>query len=211
MNTSNTIEHKFLNSDFFLPTWDIETLVLGTFNPSCGEETDYFYGRCQNNFWRTIEEINSLKYRWFQNNFDRKLKFMKDNKFGCSDIIKSLVLTDKSYRDEICGKGYSDQTLFTAKKCKLTYHFEEIKEFIKKNNLNKIIYTWGKRENPVYFKCQINSLKDFCKQHDVVLIEDCPSPSGRIKGKEHRTRLIEFYKKYLIKPAHNKGNRCTSH
>ncbi|WP_171047130.1 hypothetical protein [Mesohalobacter halotolerans] len=45
---------------------------------------------------------------------------MKDNKFGSTDIIKSAVLKDESYRNEICGKGYSDQNLFTAKKCNLT-------------------------------------------------------------------------------------------
>ena len=83
MSAKNKIDHQFLKSKFFLPNWKIQTLVLGTFNPSCGEETDYFYERCQNNFWRTIEEISKLDYRWFQNNFECKLKFIKENEFGC--------------------------------------------------------------------------------------------------------------------------------
>ncbi|MDC0956594.1 hypothetical protein OAS44_01840 [Flavobacteriaceae bacterium] len=197
------IVHKFLNSDFFLPTWDIETLVLGTFNPSCGEETDYFYGRCQNNFWRTIEEINGTKYRWYQNNLERKMQVMKDNKFGCTDIIKSIELKDESYKNEICGKGYSDQNLFTKKKFTLVYNFDKIKSFIKKNNVLKIINTWGKRENPLNFKNYVGDLKIFCDQNNILFIEKCPSPSGRIRGKEHKIRLIEFYKTHIIKPAHN--------
>ena len=76
---------------------------------------------------------------------------------------------------------------------------------LKTDDLEKIIYTWGKRENPVYFKSQINLLKDFCAQNNVVFIEDCPSPSGRIRDKVHKTKLIEFYKKHLVKPAHNIG------
>jgi hypothetical protein len=203
MNAQNKIDHQFLDSEFFLPTWKIQTLILGTFNPSCGEEIDYFYGRCQNNFWRTIEAISNCDYRWFQNNFDRKLKFMKENEFGCTDIIKSIVISDYVERKDICGSGYSDQILFTAKKCKLTYHFEEIKSFIEKNNVTKIINTWGKRESPVDFKKHVADLRSFCKQNNVLYIYDCPSPSGRLRGKEHKMYLTEFYKSHLSKPAHN--------
>jgi G:T/U-mismatch repair DNA glycosylase len=201
MSAENNIDHQFLNSKFFLPNWKMQTLVLGTFNPSCGEDTDYFYGRCQNNFWRTIEEINNLDYRWFQNNFERKLKFMKENAFGCTDIIKSIVISDGVERKAICGYGYSDQILFTAKKCTLTYHFEEIKSFIKKNNVSKIINTWGKRESPADFKKQVAELKTFCKQNNVLYIDECPSPSGRLRGKEHKKHLAEFYKLHLLKTS----------
>jgi hypothetical protein len=203
MSNVNIINHQFLKADFFFPNWKIQTLVLGTFNPSCREETDYFYGRCQNNFWRTLEEIDSLKYRWFQNNLERKMKFMKDNEFGCSDIIKSVELTDEIYRNKICGKGYSDVNLFTKKKCTLEYNFDEIKSFIKKNNVLKVINTWGERENPVIFKEYLEDLKIVCSQNNILFIEKCPSPSGRMRGKEHKTKLIEFYKTHLVKPAHN--------
>ena len=198
MSAENKINHQFLNSKFFFPNWKIQTLVLGTFNPSCGEETDYFYGRCQNNFWRTIEEISNRDYRWFQNNFERKLKFMKENEFGCTDIIKSLVIINGVERKDFCGSGYSDQILFTSKKCNLTYQFEEIKSFIKKNNVSKIINTWGKRESPVLFKNHIDDLKLFCEQNNSLYIDQCPSPSGRLRGKEHKKQLAEFYKSHLL-------------
>ena len=203
MGTKNKIDHQFLGSKFFLPNWKIQTLVLGTFNPSCGEETDYFYGRCQNNFWRTIEEISNLDYRWFQNNFERKLKFMKENEFGCTDIIKTLVISDLVEQKDICGSGYSDQFLFTAKKCTLTYNFQEIKLFIKEHNVSRILHTWGKRETPALFKNHIDDFKVFCEQNNVLFFDECPSPSGRLRGKEHKINLAAFYKSHLLKSAHN--------
>jgi hypothetical protein len=197
INTENTINHQFLNSKFFLPSWKIQTLILGTFNPSCGEATDYFYGRCQNNFWRAIEEMNNLEYHWFQNNLERKLKFMKDNKFGCTDIIKSIIITEGAQRKEFCGSGYSDQVLFTAKKCTITYNFEEITSFIEENNVSKIINTWGKLKGPSAFKKHIEKLKTFCDQHQIRYVEDCPSPSGRLRGEKHKKNLVEFYKSHV--------------
>lgn len=198
MSAENKINHQFLNSNFFFPNWKIQTLVLGTFNPSCGEDTDYFYGRCQNKFWRTIEEISNRDYRWFQNNFERKLKFMKENEFGCTDIIKSLVIINGVERKDFCGSGYSDQILFTAKKCTLTYQFEEIKSFIKINNVSKIINTWGKLKGPADFKKHLVELETFCNQNKISYINDCPSPSGRLRSKEHKIHLAEFYKSNLL-------------
>lgn len=197
MLKNNYIEHQFLNETFFLPNWNIKTLVLGTFNPSCGEKTDYFYGRSQNNFWRTIENINNLEFGWFQNSLERKLKFMLENEFGCTDIIKSVIISDKLERKEICGSGYKDQTLFTKKKCTLTYHFEEIKTYLQNSNVKKVIHTWGKRDKPNEFKIYLNDLKLFCSQNGVSFINDCPSPSGRFRSQEHKDNLSDFYKNHL--------------
>lgn len=198
MSNENTIDHQFLDSKFFLPNWNVKTLVLGTFNPSCGEVTDYFYGRCHNNFWRTIEEISYLDYRWFQNNLERKMQFMKEKEFGCADVIKSIFLSERVKKKDICGSGYSDQILFTGNKCTLTYHFQEIKSFIKESNVSKIIHTWGKRENPILFKKHIDDLKLFCEQNNALYIDECPSPSGRLRGKEHKKQLVEFYRLELL-------------
>ncbi len=180
MISDNIIEHQFLHSNFFLPTWQVRTLVLGTFNPDCGTNTDYFYGRIHNNFWRTIEQLYNLENKWFHNNYERKLKYMTENKFGCTDIIKSIIKSDEVDEKEICGSGYKDQTLFTIKKCALTYHFQEIKSFILTNKVKKVIHTWGKRDSPSHFKNEIMEFKKFCLKNDVLYIEDCPSPSGRL-------------------------------
>jgi hypothetical protein len=40
------INHKFLDNEFNNPKWDVNTLILGTFNPQGGKEfADYYYGR----------------------------------------------------------------------------------------------------------------------------------------------------------------------
>jgi hypothetical protein len=128
---------------------------------------------------------------------------MIENEFGCTDIIKSLVLLKGVERKDFCGSGYSDQILFTAKKCTITYQFEEIKSFIKKNNVSKIINTWGQRKSPNEFKRHIIELKKFCDQYKILYIDGCPSPSGRLKGEEHKKNLATFYKSQLLKPIIN--------
>jgi hypothetical protein len=42
------MNHQFYYADFFIPTWDIKYLFLGTFNPSEGEKVTYFYSRNYN-------------------------------------------------------------------------------------------------------------------------------------------------------------------
>lgn len=201
------IEHQFLNSSFFLPNWEVETLVLGTFNPDCCEKTDYFYGRRRNNFWRTLEEIHNLDHMWFQNDFERKLEFMKTNKFGCTDIIKSILINDNVSKNEFCGSGYSDQILFTQKKCKLKYNFDEIKSFIVSNNVRKVIHTWGNRNSPVKLRNHISDSKTYCSKNSIEFIEDCPSPSGRLRGKGHKEELIRVCKLHLTKSTHDRTKK----
>mgnify|MGYP006206611889 CR=1 FL=1 len=74
------INHQFLESDFFIPNWECETLILGSFNPGCGERTDYFYGRPRNRFWRAMELCAGLENRYFQDNFNRKVSFLTEKK-----------------------------------------------------------------------------------------------------------------------------------
>lgn len=193
------IEHQFLKSEVFLPNWEIDTLVLGTFNPICGEKTDYFYGRCRNNFWRTLEEIHDLDYMWFHNVYGRKLDFMKINKFGCTDIIESILVQKYVNKKEFCGSGYSDKVIFTKKKCRVKYNFDEIKSFLINNKVTKVIHTWGKRNNPVEFRNHLSDFKTYCSKNYIEFIEECPSPSGRLRGKEHKEELIRFYKLHLTK------------
>ena len=199
MEVNNTIDHQLLDSNHFLPSWEIKTLVLGTFNPSCGEKVDYFYGRCMNNFWRICEEIYNLDYMYFQNQFDRKLNFMIENQFGCTDIIKKVQVYENINVKEICGSGYSDQILFTAKKCTLEYNFKEIKSLISNSNITTVINTWGKRESPKSFLDEINDLELYCISNNIQFIRKCPSPSGRLRSKDHKAELYNFYKKHIFK------------
>lgn len=189
------INHHFLNQDFFLPNWEIKVLVLGTFNPECGEQTDYFYGRKKNNFWKAIASIKKFDSNHYLDHFQNKLNTMIEHKFGCSDIIE-LVKVDKENLEKVCGNSYSDSYLFTQKYVKITYRFEEIKNYLITNKVEKVINTWGKRKSPKEFQKQIDSLKFFCTQNNILFIEDCLSPSPRSKNTIEI--LIDFYTKHLF-------------
>ncbi len=191
------IKHQFFQEDFFFPNWEIDLLVLGTFNPSCGEKTDYYYGRCRNNFWRTIESINKLDYMSLQNNFSRKSNLMRTLKFGCVDVIKSICFIPEKFKKEICGSGYSDQLLFSKSKVKLNYQFDEIKDFIDKKKVSKVINTWGKRDAPKFFRNEIIRLINYCNENGIEYIKECPSPSGRLRGEQNLNNLERFYKKHI--------------
>jgi hypothetical protein len=189
------IKHQFIDSDFFLPNWDIDTLVLGTFNPNCGKKTDYFYGRNSNLFWRAIESICDKAPSSLQDNYSAKNELMVLFKFGCSDIISSVEFNE-SVRDKICGKGYSDSILFTLKYVAPVYEFEKIKNYLIQHNILKVINTWGKRKSPKNFLLQINDLELFCQANQIDFIRCCPSPSGRLK--KNMPELTSFYKKHIL-------------
>jgi G:T/U-mismatch repair DNA glycosylase len=195
---NNVIEHQFIKEEYFFPNWNIETLILGTFNPKCGEKVDYYYGRCRNNFWRIFEEISNLDYMYFHNNYERKAEYMGKYKFGCTDVIKAIELRSFENKKIICGQGYSDQKLFNKRICKTMFQFSEIKSFLSNNTVTKIINTWGNKNGPIDFINEINSLKSFCDKNDIEFIKYCPSTSGRLRGKENKLNLIEFYNKHLF-------------
>ena len=80
------MKHQFYTKDFFIPSWDIKYLFLGTFNPNEGEKVNYFYTRKTNLLWPTLskifnDELNAEKLGFFE-----KLKF---HKIACMDLILS--------------------------------------------------------------------------------------------------------------------------
>lgn len=195
------INHQLLDQEFFLPNWKIETLVLGTFNPECGEITDYFYGRIRNRFWRALEAITLNENYYFHNNLSRKKKVMEKHKFGCTDIIKSIKINE-NYRNKVCGNGYSDSALFTLREVIATYQFEEIKNYLINNKIKKVINTWGMRNNPNIFKNQVNDLEIFCNEHEIIFIRNCPSPSPR-SGNNFNI-LLNFYREHILSESQEK-------
>ena len=189
------INHQFLNQEFFLPNWKIETLVLGTFNPKCGEITDYYYGRNRNRFWRAMENITGNENYYYQNSFERKKLLMEKYKFGCTDIIKSVVINE-NFAHRICGNGYSDSSLFTLREVTANYQFTEIKDYLITEKVKKVINTWGTRNNPNIFVNQINDLEIFCQQHGIIFIRNCPSPSPR--ARINFNILLNFYRRHIF-------------
>jgi len=190
------IKHHFTEKQFFFPNWKITTLVLGTFNPKSKIIIDYYYGRERNKFWRAIENIYSFPNRHVDNSFEKKFLFLQNAEFGCVDIIKSLEVSNE-FLNNITGNGFSDSALFNQKHVKLNFQFEEIKLFLLKNKIAKVINTWGKLKGRKTFKIAIADFKQFCQENDIVYIEECPSPSGRSNSTVKE--IADFYKIHLSK------------
>ncbi|HNP34026.1 MAG TPA: hypothetical protein PKN96_12100 [Flavobacterium sp.] len=175
------IHHRFINQPFFFPDWEVDTLILGTFNPNTENIVDYYYGREKNKFWRAIELIENLELKSLHGNLAAKQIVMNRKRFGCVDVIKYADV-DEDHVQNIIGNGYSDSALFLKKKVTLTYQFLEIKDFLLEKKIARVINTWGKRKNPKLFRDEVQELKTFCERHGIVYVENCPSPSGRSKS-----------------------------
>lgn len=111
-------KHKFINDlNLAYVEWEVQTLFIGTFNPSCSisNSAEWFYGRTENNmFWNTlgyIYENNPLLGEsrsptlWVQ--------FCERNNLAVSDIISEIKNVDLDNGDDyknLC-KGFSDKKL----------------------------------------------------------------------------------------------------
>ena len=74
------MKHQFYKNDFFIPSWDIKFLFLGTFNPKDGEKVNYFYSRKTNLLWPTLSKIFQDEFN--PNNLDFFEK-LKSHKIAC--------------------------------------------------------------------------------------------------------------------------------
>lgn len=190
------VKHQFLDMVFFTPNWKADILVLGTFNPSCGEQVDYFYGRNRNKFWKAI----SLAFKISNDSLttlEGKLSFLKKHDIACMDMIQKVIVNDSTKINDLIN-GYSDQKLFGGtrdKSLERVYNTQNIKSYLEKFNPKKIIYTWGKRNNPVEFRNEISEIKNFCKKKNIKFIDDCPSPSSR--SRSTKESISRFYSKHL--------------
>lgn len=192
------VKHQFLDKAFFTPNWKADILVLGTFNPSCGEQVDYFYGRNRNKFWKAI----GLTFKSSDNSLttlEGKLTFLNQHRFACMDIIQKLIVNDPIKINDLIN-GYSDQKLFGGirdKSLERVYNTQNIKNYLEKFEPKKVLHTWGKRNNPVEFRNEISEIKQFCKEKSIQFIDDCPSPSNR--SRSNVESIIRFYTKHLKK------------
>ena len=92
-------DHRFINE--LIPTWKINHLFVGTFNPSWdkGNKNNavYFYTRFTNDFWYIMPQVfgkGSLMPKEDRNNKEKLVGFLKENKIGITDMIKSLKKAD---------------------------------------------------------------------------------------------------------------------
>ena len=84
--------HQLAAKEYYVPSWSIKYLFLGTFNPLGGDEVNYYYGRDKNKFWPLLRELTGLELNI--NNPDKFLKEIKENGIGCMDMIHSLAVPE---------------------------------------------------------------------------------------------------------------------
>lgn len=121
-----------------------QILVLGSFNPynPNGNNTDFYYGRSSNYFWRIIAEIEGENEQYYFNSLPRKVETMKKYSFCFLDLIDSIEITsekldEKHIHDFVESKiysGYSDSILFTSS---TSYNKQKI--FVKRNYNSQIL------------------------------------------------------------------------
>ena len=178
--------HQFYNEDFFIPSWDIKYLFLGTFNPNEGEKTNYFYSRKTNLLWPTLSKIFNDELNPKKLDFFEKLKF---HRIACMDLISSIDIkdVDKKY---IIGKGYSDSKIINNS-VKRVYNTENIKSVINKNLDVQLYSTWGNGSNLNDWNNEINKLPPITK-----LVS--PSRAARVpKGEKKELFVFNNWKKNI--------------
>lgn len=173
-----TINHQFHDKDFFIPSWKIKYLFLGTFNPNEGEKVNYFYSRKTNLLWPTLSKIFNDELNPEKLDFFEKLKF---HKIACMDLILSIDINDvdKKY---IIGKGYSDFKIINNS-VKRVYNTENILSVINKNLDIQLYSTWGNGSNLKDWKNEITKLPTFTK-----LVS--PSRAARVPRGENKELFI---------------------
>ena len=98
--------HKFFsennhlpNENGLIPNWEINTLFIGTFNPSIqwniNNNAVYFYGRTRNYFWRLLSEFTCNMLPVNKTDYHTIFSFLRHYKIGLTDIIFRIKNANK--------------------------------------------------------------------------------------------------------------------
>lgn len=180
-----SIPHQLSN---ILPDYPTKILLLGTFNPKCGEPVLVHYGRKRNQTWTILSTI--LKENFDPNNASIHDK-MKAHGIACVDIIQSLDVPENLV-PEICGKGYSDSKLFANSITKNYIDIENLNAFINKNKGICVFSTWGKGSS--LSKDAWNFIRKINQLHPLA----SPSLAARVpKGEKKLEYMIRNWTAYI--------------
>ena len=125
-------KHRFF--DELIPTWGIEYLFVGTFNPSWSSDDSnalYFYGRKRNNFWGILPNIFGGKIPK-ESSKDVFVTYLKNHNIGLTDLISNVSNANENNNldKNNLTKGFSDTIL---NKYELEFSTDKIKELILRN------------------------------------------------------------------------------
>lgn len=193
------IEHASVNWENYIPK-KVKTLVLGSFNPNNPlNNTDYFYGRSSNYFWKVIADILEFNEDYFCGNYERKVEVMEKYGFCFLDLISSISVNginknhENNFKNVKIFKEYSDRVLFTSNtnfrghniNVQRIYNIE-ILNFINAHYPKRIIHTLGNtrinnnfHSRPVELQNFINQILAISEQSNAIFNPISYSPSGR--------------------------------
>lgn len=226
------IQHALVN-------WNLEnlnpilkktkTLVLGSFNPNNpnpNENTDFYYGRNTNHFWKSIARNLNLPENHFTNNLQNKIDCMVQYKFFFFDIINSLhyicnnndVLNQ--YANEHIFANYTDNELFRVRPFnfnnylvhKTLYYNHQIIEFLEKSQTKRVIHTLGNSRinqnliaNPLNnylgFNPFISQIIQTCNNKQIEFVPESYSPSQiavNLGGQMYRDNLDNWINQNIL-------------
>lgn len=149
-----TINHQLLTNQYYIPSWEINYLLVGTFNPTGGEQVNYYYGRKTNMTWKLVSSIFGEEINPNNPNF---IQLLIKHKIGCIDLISS-VKCDESKIPQIIGNGYSDSKIINKKVIR-EYNTAVINQLSKSNPNLKIYSTWGKGSNLKEWRLEVEKIK----------------------------------------------------
>lgn len=148
------IKHRFLNHEI---NTEIETLIIGTFNPDTpGNEADFFYGRQRNFLWRLITIAIGHKDLKGENKED-KLEFIRNNKIDFIDLI-SIIKVDIGEETNYDDK-YIDR--------RVTEWRDVIDEIKKLKNLKRIAFSRKTTTDIPEMKKRIEAIAEYCNENKI--------------------------------------------
>lgn len=150
------IDHQLANKDFYKPNWKVKHLFVGTFNPSGGEEVNYYYGRETNKTWQLISKI--FKDEFNVTDPEAFFKKLKAHGIACMDLIHSVEAPSEQTA-KILGKGYKDSAIIN-KKVVRQYNDTTIQKIIKDNPGVNVYSTWGKGPSLKEWKGKVAIVKN---------------------------------------------------
>jgi len=196
-------DHRFLSKyreGSLLPNWKYNTLIIGTFNPSWdtpNNDADYFYSRSRNYFWYVLPNLHHTE-SLLSSNTSQKESFLKTNKVGLTDLIKSIKDANENNKDHYCLiKTMRDQDL--AKFKDFGFNTDEIIKVINEDKVTRVFIT--NLNSPKIFEKEINRIEKCCKDKEVVFARLLtPSPGARFKlgkGVKIKEGLFKYWDKYF--------------
>lgn len=208
-----------------------KTLILGSFNPNNpnpNENTDFYYGRNTNHFWKSIIRNLNLPENHFTNNRQNKIDCMDKYKFYFFDIINSINLTcnDENilnqYVNQHIYNNYADNELFRvfpfnfnnqliSKTLEFNY---QIIDFLERNKITKVIHTLGNSRignnliaRPININLGFNpfvtQIVNTCNDNEIEFVATSFSPSQiavNLGGQDYRDNLDNWIFHNVLEP-----------